>query len=70
MRICINPPPPAPLPAPPQTRFPTVVMFVSGPAGAAAARALLESPPDVADLALELRGDVVVYYSVRPLAGR
>lgn len=46
-------------------RFPTVVIFASGAAGIAAARALLESPPDVAGLALPLRRDVVVYYWVR-----
>lgn len=40
------------------------MLFVANPAGIAAARALLESPPDVADLALELRADTVVYYSV------
>ena len=45
-------------------RFPTVVLLVSGTAGIATARALIESPPDTADLALPLRGDVVVYYQV------
>ncbi|KIZ07524.1 hypothetical protein MNEG_0437 [Monoraphidium neglectum] len=45
-------------------RFPTVVMFVSGPAGIASARALIESPPDTANLAPGLRQDIVVYYSV------
>lgn len=45
-------------------RFPTIVMFVSGPAGISAARALIESPNDVADLALALRADLVVYYHV------
>lgn len=39
-------------------------MFVSGAAGIAAARALIESPDDVAYLAPGLRQDVVVYYSV------
>lgn len=46
-------------------RFPTLALFVCGTAGIAAARALLEAPPDVAGLALALRGDVVVYYTVR-----
>jgi hypothetical protein len=39
-------------------------MFVSGPAGIASARALIESPPDTANLAPGLRQDIVVYYSV------
>jgi hypothetical protein len=43
-----------------------VVLFVSNPAGIAAAAALLESPPDIAGLSPELRADVVVYYAVRP----
>lgn len=42
---------------------------MSGPGGIASARALLESPPDVADLALGLRTDVVVYYHVRRAPG-
>ncbi|KAI8463094.1 MAG: hypothetical protein J3K34DRAFT_445306 [Monoraphidium minutum] len=45
-------------------RFPTLVLFVSNPAGIAAAAALIESPPDTANLAPGLRSDVVVYYWV------
>jgi hypothetical protein len=56
---------PHPLPA----RYPTLVLFVSGAEGIAAARALIESPTDVADLAIPLRQDVVVYYSVSGWSG-
>ena len=41
---------------------PTLVLFVAG-AGAATATALLEADPDAGGLVLELRRDVVVYYS-------
>lgn len=46
-------------------RYPTLVIFVAGPAGMATCAALLESPSGAPNLEPKFRTDVRVYYKVQ-----